>query len=61
MKKAEEIKQVRQITGAGMKDIKCYWDMFPKATIEDMIDILKYVGLAVYHKIPVEIKFQHLK
>ena len=33
---------------------------YPKANIEELIEIIRYVGLAVYHKVPPEEKFKHL-
>ena len=33
---------------------------YPKANINELIEIVMYVGMAVYHKIPAEEKFKHL-
>lgn len=61
MMDAKKVKQVREITGVATNDICRYWRMFPKATVNDMIEILQYVGLAVHHKVPAEEAFKHLK
>lgn len=54
------VKAVRERTGAGMIDIVKCMKKFPKANIEELVEIIRYVGLAVYHKTPVEEQFRHL-
>ena len=51
---------LRDRTGAGMIMIAKLMKTYPKANIEELIEIIRYVGLAVYHKVPPEEKFKHL-
>lgn len=57
---AATVKAVREKTGAGMLDVKHCMKKFPKANVEELIEIIRYVGLAVYHKTSVEEQFRHL-
>ncbi len=54
-------KIVREKTGAAMPVILKYMKMFPKANIEDIIEIVREEGFAIYHKISIEERFKHLK
>lgn len=51
---------VRERTGVGIATIINLIKKYPKANINELIEIVMYVGMAVYHKIPVEEKFKHL-
>lgn len=51
---------VRERTGAGIATIINLIKKYPKANINELIEIVMYVGMAVYHKIPAEEKFKHL-
>lgn len=51
-------KMVRKKTGAGMPIILKCMKKFPKANIEELVDIIRYIGEAVYHKKPVEEVFK---
>lgn len=57
---AVKVKVVREKTGAGMTDIVKCMKKFPKANIEELVEIIRYIGLAVYHKTSVEEQFRHL-
>ena len=59
--KKDIIKKVRERTGVGIGDLLKIYERFPKANEEELIEILMYVGMAVYHKIPADEKFKHLK
>ena len=50
----------RERTGAGISTIINLIKKYPKANIDELIEIVMYVGMAVYHKIPAEEKFKHL-
>lgn len=54
----KKAKIVREKTGASMPIILKYMKKFPKANIEELIDIIRYVGDAVYHKKSVEEVFK---
>lgn len=51
---------VRERTGVGIATIINLIKKYPKANIDELIEIIMYVGMAVYHKIPAEEKFKHL-
>lgn len=51
---------VRERTGTGIATIINLIKKYPKANIDELIEIVMYVGMAVYHKIPAEEKFKHL-
>lgn len=51
---------VRERTGVGIATIINLIKKYPKANIGELIEIVMYVGMAVYHKIPAEEKFKHL-
>lgn len=51
---------VRERTGVGIATIINLIKKYPKANIDELIEIVMYVGMAVYHKIPAEEKFKHL-
>ena len=51
---------VRERTGVGIATIINLIKKYPKADIDELIEIVMYVGMAVYHKIPAEEKFKHL-
>lgn len=55
-----KVKIIKDRTGAGMIMINKLMKTYPKANIEELIEIIRYVGLVVYHKIPPEEKFKHL-
>lgn len=57
---AAAVKAVRERTGAGMLDVKHCMEKFPKANVEELVEIIRYVSLAVYHKTSVEEQFRHL-
>lgn len=59
--KKEIIKRVRERTGVGLYDLLRICERFPKANEEEIIEIIEYVGMGVYHKIPADEKFKHLK
>ena len=51
---------VREKNGVGIDTIINLIKKYPKANINELIEIVMYVGMAVYHKIPAEEKFKHL-
>lgn len=51
-------KIIREKTGASMPIILKYMKKFSKANMEELVDIIRYVGEAVYHKKPVEEVFK---
>ena len=51
-------KMVREKTGAGMPIILKCMKKFPKANVEELVDLIRYIGEAVYHKKPVEEVFK---
>lgn len=55
-----KIKIVRERTGASTQTIIKYIKKFPKANIEELIEIIRYTGYAVYHKKSVEEMFKNL-
>ena len=55
-----KVKIIKDRTGAGMIMITKLMKTYPRANIEELIEIIRYVGLAVYHKVPPEEKFKHL-
>ena len=57
---AATVKAVREKTGAGMLDVKYCIEKFPKANVEELVEIIRYISLAVYHKTSVEEQFRHL-
>lgn len=58
---SNDISYIREKTGAGLHDILKISNEYPKANKNEIIEILEYIGLAVYHKIPAKVKFNHLK
>jgi len=58
---SNDISYIREKTGAGLHDILKISKEYPKANKDEIIEILEYVGLAVYHKIPAKVKFSHLR
>lgn len=58
---SNDISYIREKTGVGLYDILKISNEYPKANKNEIIEILKYIGLAVYHKIPAKVKFSHLK
>ena len=58
---SSDIAYIREKTGAGLHDIQKVLKDYPKANRDDVIEILEYIGIAVYYKIPAEEKFIHLK
>ena len=58
---SNDIKYIREKTGVGLYYILKISNEYPKANKDEIIEILEYVGLAVYHKIPAEVKFSHLR
>lgn len=57
---SEKANIVRERTGVGIATIINLIKKYPKANINELIEIVMYVGMAVYHKIPAEEKFKHL-
>lgn len=53
-------KIVREKTGASMPIILQCMKKFPKANVEELVDIIRYIGEAVYHKKSVEEVFKEL-
>lgn len=55
-----KVKIVRERTGVGTTTIINLIKKYPRANIDELVEIIRYVGMAVYHKIPAEEKFKHL-
>lgn len=51
-------KMVREKTGISMPIILKCMKKFPKANVEELVYIIRYIGEAVYHKKPVEEVFK---
>lgn len=58
---SNDISYIREKTGVGIHDILKISNEYPKANKNEIIEILEYIGFAVYHKIPVKVKFSHLR
>ena len=61
MQEQEKIQKVRELTGASISMVKKYMQMFPKATVWDLYDIIAYDCMAKQRPMSVEEKFKHLK
>lgn len=58
---SNNVSYIREKTGVSIHDILKISNEYPKANKNEIIEILEYIGIAVYHKIPAKVKFSHLR